>query len=73
MNEQGNQAASRCTSDEAMIERLVRSLRTPASPREARTRASSARRRPRWGTDAYVMWNALTLEFFPHRAGSALA
>lgn len=63
LNKLGNQAASTLTSDEAMIERLSAAYAACFTNKRKFRKTS-----PRWRTDAYVMWNALMLEFFPHQA-----
>ena len=63
LNEQGKQAASTLTSDEAMIERLSAAY-AACFTNKGKFRKTS----PKWRTDAHVMWNALMLEFYPHRA-----
>ena len=70
MNEQGNQAASRCTSDEAMIERLSAAYDACFTTR-GKNKGKFRKTPPKWGTDVNVMWNAMTLEFNPYRAGIA--
>lgn len=70
MNEQGNQAASRCTSDEAMIERLAAAYDACFATR-GKNKGKFRKAPPKWGTDVNVMWNAMTLEFNPYRAGIA--
>jgi hypothetical protein len=69
MNEQGNQAASRCTSDEAMIERLSAAYDACFTTR-GKNKGKLRKTAPKWRTDAHVMWNALQFEFFPHRMQS---
>lgn len=63
LNELGKQAASKLTSDEAMIERLSAAY-AACFTNKGKFRKTS----PKWRTDAHVMWNALMLEFFPYRA-----
>ena len=62
LNALGQQAASQLTSDEAMIERLSAAY-AACFTNKGKFRKTS----PKWRTDAHVMWNALMLEFFPHR------
>ena len=63
LNELGKQAASRLTSDEAMIERLAAAYAACFTNKRKFRKTS-----PKWRTDAHVMWNALKLEFFPYQA-----
>ena len=67
LNKLGKQAASRLTSDEAMIERLSAAYAACFTTRGA-NKGKFRKTSPKWRTDAHVMWNALMLEFFPHQA-----
>lgn len=67
LNEQGKRAASTLTSDEAMIERLSAAYAACFTTR-GKNKGKFRKTSPKWRTDAHVMWNALTLEFFPHHA-----
>jgi hypothetical protein len=66
LNKLGKQAASRLTSDEAMIERLSAAYAACFTTRGA-NKGKFRKTSPKWRTDAHVMWNALQFEFYPHR------
>jgi len=70
LNKLGQRAASTLTSDEAMIERLSAAYAACFATR-GKNKGKLRKTPPKWGTDVNVMWNAMTLEFLPHRAGIA--
>jgi len=66
LNELGKQAASKLTSDEAMIDRLSAAYAACFTTR-GKNKGKFRKTSPKWRTDAHVMWNALQFEFYPHR------